>query len=578
MTHARALVAAAVLLMVPGIAMGKTIKVPRCITTTINNCFNDSLFHRDYAASYNTIDSALAAAVGGDRIYIQSGTYTAPPGGWKIKVPLEIFGDGTGDPYIGLSFISATLLTPASNNDRVIVLDDSLIKANGKGHLNHIYIHDLTIGQTINPTAQPNSDGIYCLTSATVSPPGVAQVSLRLARLRIANMGNDGIHLEGVNAGAAALQGVSIEDCTSHFNKGRGLYILNAQMFRLDGGIYSNNGEEGIKVASCSAPQLSTFECGANQTNHPNGDAPLANLHLEGNLAFRVTGGHFEDWSAGALVRDAVGITGGLGGYIGSCTFGIATAANATTARGIHIWYPYANNTGIVIGPNSWSYVPTMIEVEDTPRTTSCVVEPQIMYDYNPLNFTPKIIVPETVDRGHVVVAPVSGGSRTMAGVALPLLSTARRDSMTAAGSGGTRREGLVIYNATSHRLTHWDGNRWLEGIGGIVGSAFDDTATAAIGVTTLLSSPTVGMYRVTVTGLTATTMNKSQIIRLNWTDEGSARSVDLPTLGSGAGSLVQETVPIHITGGSLTFDTRASSGTMSSGSFVLRIRVEALP
>jgi hypothetical protein len=148
---------------------------------------------------------------------------------------------------------------------------------------------------------------------------------------------------------------------------------------------------------------------------------------------------------------------------------------------------------------------------------------------------------------------------------------------MTPSASGGTRREGLVIYNSDKHRLEHWDGNRWLEATGGIIGSEFNNTnVTAPIGSTTLLTSPAAGMYRVCVYGLTKTAMNKVHTINVRWTDESAARVVGF-TLGTATGSTVLETPPINIASGNLTFDTSIASGTMS-GSFALRIRVEALP
>src|SRR5712664_148319 len=82
-----------VVALLPASVGARTITVPRCLDTP--KCPADS------GNAYNTVDSALTAAYGGDRIYIRSGTYTAPVGGWKIKVPLEIFGDGTGDPFMG---------------------------------------------------------------------------------------------------------------------------------------------------------------------------------------------------------------------------------------------------------------------------------------------------------------------------------------------------------------------------------------------------------------------------------------------------------------------------------------------
>jgi hypothetical protein len=155
----------------------------------------------------------------------------APPGGWRIKRSIELFGDGAGravfqDP----KHTSSTMLRPASTRDPVLVLDLSEVPT--RQSLWNVFLHDLQIGQIVNVPAplSPMSDGIQL---KIVDEKTVC--NLRLARLFVYAMGNDGIHLEGKD-GTYDPVGVTIEDCVSSYNSRHGLLALHVNQLIIRGG------------------------------------------------------------------------------------------------------------------------------------------------------------------------------------------------------------------------------------------------------------------------------------------------------------------------------------------------------
>src|SRR5262249_23111338 len=156
---------------------------------------------------------------------------------------------------------------------------------------------------------------------------------------------------------------------------------------------------------------------------------------------FVVEGVHFEEFGGGP---SAIRLDQNLGGYIGSCVF-----VNASGAGSTGIWVSEAGtnapSSGIVIGPNQWSNTDVLVKIDDTDSLRSCVVMPQGVL--SAVNVAAKMIIPDVVNRGHVIYSATSNTTNLTAGVALPRLSGSKRDGMTASSSGGTRREGLTVYN-----------------------------------------------------------------------------------------------------------------------------------
>jgi hypothetical protein len=412
------------------------------------------------------ITNALLNAVDGDRIHIASpGTYIAPAGGWILKKSLEIYGDGVGnqiDPQ-------ATFLRPADDSNPVLVIQSDSASSS---MLENLYIHDLQIGQNVWPgptTLKSNSYGIYYSQGSSTKD----LVTLRLERLFINGMANDGIHLDGDSRG---ITGVSMVKVVSTENAGSGLWIYHSSLVNVVDSYFSRNQMAGAKILGCGAARVmwSAFEENWKGTPDPGGGT-VGHLTLAGSHGFLVHGCHFEEWddrngsAQDPLAMTAMYVYDCVGGQIGSCSFGNETLT--TNSRAIFLGYT-APLTNIVIQPNVFSAVDIAIELQDTPTLNSCVIFPQAHFgQYGP----GKVIVPEAVDLGHVVLPTTKHGfGGITAGIELPRLSVARRDSMAAPGSGGTRREGLFSYNNDVKALNYWDGSRWRQEV------AFFPTTTAA--------------------------------------------------------------------------------------------------
>lgn len=514
------------------------------------------------------ITNALLNAQVGDRIHISAGSYDGPPGGWRVTKPLEIYGDGPGWPFAG-SHATGTWMRPAGPGDPVVWIDLGAYPSRGSSFEN-LYLHDLTIGPSAEPAApNPRSQGVV------VRPLDKYLVSLHFARVAVYHMGDDGFHLEGSwnNRAGYKIERLTLDDCKSLYNWGDGLEILRANGPRVTGGIYAHNKKRGVAFISCEEARIDNADIESNQRSAAS--ATEAQLYLETAIGFSVTGCHFENFagqdseSRGTSRRLAMGVTASKGGYIGANTFGLSSRVRGS--RGIYLWY--GDDTGIVIAPNVWGFVETLVEVQDSPTITSCIVMPQTVTDVD----SSKVLVPETAGRGHVILPTTTNTSNVAAGIVLPKLSEASRKGMSPPARGGTQREGLVIYNSDRRQLQHWNGTRWMEEVPSIVDASRDTTVTSGSGIrpTSLLTSPPPGLYRVSVYAATKGALSADQAIQLRWTDDSGASHGTGWTLKSAAGSFVQESVPIYIGGGNLMLETSGIVGT--GGSFSLRVRVEVL-
>ena len=417
--------------------MARTIEVPRCATGNCPNGVNE----------YSTIDSALIAAQDGDRIHISAGTYTAPSGGWQITKSIEFYGDGSGDKAGGTTRLKAAGTPPSGP---VVVLYPNTVS--GSANLEGVYIHDLQIRQD----SKPNSliSGQYGITWTQSGTNMIEE--LRLARLYIANMGDDGINLIGVSNGGSStyvvscsIQDVEVMDCLGHgmqLYQCTGTYLLGCYAHR--------NGLTGCFAAGSEGFRsiASAFEA-----NDLSGQGK-PQLQIDSCHGFLVEGCHFEEFDDGG--PGAIRLDQDFGGYIGGCIF---ANASGTNARGIFLSNagvsPAAPSSDITIGPNAWQRVNTLIEFDDTDSIRACTVMPQSVWSST--GVASKIVVPEAVDRGNIVYPHTSNTSNLTAGIVLPRLSGSKRDAMVAASSGGTRREGLTVYNDAAKALNYYNGSVW---------------------------------------------------------------------------------------------------------------------
>lgn len=426
------------------------------------------------------LTNALANARNGDRIHVNApGPYTAPPGGWRIKRSIELFGDGPGHDFTN----SGSVLAAGNTSDPVLVLDVSTTPDNDG--LQNLYIHDLQIRGLY--VSAPNSNGIVFDNTADSTR---LLANLRLARVTINDMGNDGFHLAAANIGKGAIVGLTMIDCVSNHNLGNGLHLLNATGPHIVRGYFGGNLKAGARISSCDEPQIATTAFEGNQNDPSAHPAYSPQLFFETAHAFLVQGCHFEDFNR-AVAKTAITVVGGHGGYIGSSTFGNAAGAGS---RGIYVYAGSppspSSSSSVVVGPNAWSNVDVLVELHDHALITSCVVEPQAVTSTH--GVAAKLIVPETADRGHLVVTPTSNTSNLTAGVLFPRLSAATRDAMTAPSSGGTRRAGLLVYNDNTRRFGHWDGKRWVEDVAFFpADSTTANTPPGGINVPAVLTSAT---------------------------------------------------------------------------------------
>jgi hypothetical protein len=401
------------------------------------------------------LTNALLNAQNGDRIHVQSpGPYFAPPGGWRIKRSVELFGDGAGKPVFQDPKLTSTILRPASTNDPVLVLDLSEVPK--EQSLWSVYVHDLQISQTVNVPAPagPMSNGIYLKITENKTVG-----NLRLARLFIYGMGHDGIHLEGKD-GRWDPVGVVIEDCSSVYNRRHGLLAFQVNQLDVRGGAYGGNWHKGASLQSCPVAHVSGTAFESNEKPGCGLDSlAAAQLFVEGCGGFQVSGCHFEAFNNRGGSTTAVTINS-PGGYIGENYFASGASPGSQPHGSVGIYLGWESRS-IVVGANEWCDVDKLVEIADLPTTTSCTIMPQ--------NVAPKsvseskLVVPDAPDRGHLMVVPTAHGSNLTAGWALPRLSKKVRDGMTPLAAGGTLRRGLLIFNESTGKLNFYDGKMWRE-------------------------------------------------------------------------------------------------------------------
>src|SRR5262249_10202583 len=84
------------------------------------------------------------------------------------------------------------------------------------------YIHDLKIRGTSVSSPATSKPAIYCKST------GVATDFLRFERVAVELINSDGIYIDGDNPGppgGGTVDGLTIRDCNSLFNNGRGIFL-----------------------------------------------------------------------------------------------------------------------------------------------------------------------------------------------------------------------------------------------------------------------------------------------------------------------------------------------------------------
>jgi hypothetical protein len=375
--------------------------------------------------------AAIAAAQTGDRIYFPGptpGAYIAPAGGWTIQKSLEIFGDGpgmgTGD--------TGTTLKPNSANDHVFVI---------QAPVDNVHIRDLKIKLDNQPASDGTGNGIHCLTTTNNKATG-----LQIERVQIANLGNDGIHIDG---NASAVIFLHITDCQVVACRGSGLYLKNCSSSYVQGGYLTANRKFGAYIETCGIRLIAVaFE--NNQAAGASNDYD-AQLRLKLSHAFTVLGCHVEEFDNNANAKTGVSIENCVGGHFGGGYLGNATGVAGS--RGIFI---SSASRGIVVGPNQWSYVDMLVEIKATDNNTGCIIMPQLTVNMD-ANTAGTISLPDQDGNGNFAFVPTTKTSNVGAGILLPRVTTTVRDAIPS----GILQRGLVLYNSTTGKLNFYDGTAW---------------------------------------------------------------------------------------------------------------------
>src|SRR5439155_617106 len=234
------------------------------------------------------------------------------------------------------------------SSDPVFVLDVTGRTEN----LTNVYIHDLQITQPILPgPIRSNAYGIKFVWSG-----GLDLTALRLERLVIENMSNDGIHLDGSTRG---ITGVSIRQVLSTENAGHGVWINYSTLLNVVDCYFSRNQYSGATILACPGARVlwSAIEDNWRGTPNPSGGT-VGHLTVANSDAFQVNGCHFEEWDdrngnpQDPLAMTALYVYGPTQG--GSITNNLFINDNLTAnSRAVFLGYT-ASIAGVLIGSNEF--------------------------------------------------------------------------------------------------------------------------------------------------------------------------------------------------------------------------------
>jgi hypothetical protein len=328
-------------------------------------------------ANGDRFQAALEAASHGDRIYLPGyAPYVAPPGGWKIKKSVEIFGDGPGNPADGI--LGGTVLNPnAGSTGPVLELVPEYVPDPNHPdltELGRVYIHDLQIKPP--GAARDGGDGIYFQ-----SIDGKQKLSdLRLERLSMRLLRGNGISLSGGASDAGSVTNILIQNCSVDSCDLIGIHLLNASAALLIGSSSTKNGRHAL-LADVGG-ELAMYGChfGGKPSNLIQASVELASLSQ-----VRVDGCTFRDYYsannniAGLRVVDIAGST-----VISGCTFEIIEALSPQTSGTIGILLevllnPRSGPVSILV--NQFANVATAIRASDS-RLHGILVLPQFARSY----------------------------------------------------------------------------------------------------------------------------------------------------------------------------------------------------
>lgn len=410
---------------------------------------------RDFA----TVQAALDVCPAGGRLYLPRGTYTAPPGGFVVRKPIELFGDGT----------ETTVLRPnnsAAANEPVLKFTFGA----GTSVVSPVYLHDFCVradGPGAPTQRYPGSYGI-----SFIVPDSTHQfVSIRMERLLAAGMGDDGFHVEGHDIGPGAIvfvYGLGLHSVACH---GSGLFLRFATAVEMHNCYLNGNMLFGAYAREC---QVAWYACAFENNCQVSGSVPVepngpdtlvydsdwgAQLRMNSCVPARVDACDFESFGItesvpGRTVKSALILENCTGALVSNSTFfnpthGADPKSIDSTCRGIVI--PNWNGTSTPGGgfqsltSDAWATVlPCMFNGVGKPVEVGNMA---LGVSVHPQRF---VIEPGAV--GTVDFKPT--------GIALPTV-TSGSDLRTWACEAVAA--GHLLFDASPgvNRLKCWDGSNW---------------------------------------------------------------------------------------------------------------------
>lgn len=335
-----------------------SIDLPGGLTTSTN--YVDA---RNYADLQSAADDV---AVGGT-LFIPNGDYSVPSGGLVIRKSMTIQGE-TGTRLISFA---------ADEDEPVIKI------APGGLDLESVTVRDLLL-QNLELPADPISGnhGLF----ADVPSDGSKIGFLTLERVRVINMGGDGICLNALGTNDSFFVFVTIRDVWSQRNRGRGLFASYANMINCYGSYFSDNNLDGVRA---DFSEIAFYSCGFE--NNCLGDERLdvtfnGQVYLRACTMSRLDNCHFErftDDTDHPFNKRGLMIENGACCIVSGCRFVNAEEDDSGDDRGIACTYgggfetPVPGVLAACLMPNRFENVQTAIEVDaGAGLAQDCVVFP----------------------------------------------------------------------------------------------------------------------------------------------------------------------------------------------------------
>ena len=523
--------------------------------------------------------------------------------------PLEIFGDGLGN----LSDDTGTTIRPYYQPAPGFTSDNVFVISPHVGSF--VYIHDLKIRGLVLPHTDLTKAAIYCYSKNALTD------TLRFERIAIVNTSGHGIYLDADVDSATStgsINTVSIRDCHAIGNHGTGILLQDVTLGYLVGVIANDNQQAGLVASRAQDIRIigNTFTNNQAGTSTSGSASTGAQVYLSNCASFLVSGcavSRFDE--APNSKHTALLINGSFGGYVEGCAFENTLVGGTSDSRSIVICEEssylnppsYLGSVAVRIGSNVHSSVAIPVEVlsQQSARRpcVNCIIMPQTIRNAPAAAPSPKIIIPDIDDGGDYGFTPSTYSSNLGVGLLLPRVSALTRagiptDPVTPNAS--ILRRGLILYQGapagglpgeSADRLNVYSGIDAIAPLRGFgwqslipkVGTDQDLIAQSGDISRDLLTKCPQGPYRVTVVQTCSAVSASKPIITtyLTWTDRaGGARVLALggQLFLTQVGAITKGVALIEVGEGSpLSYQTVVTGDPIASGTFDLRIRLEAL-